>query len=300
MTFTDALTSEDIRVTNDLGVILAEADAEDLDILVDYITDRGAGRLSLDSGMCKILTNAKERQHYGPTERALIAQEILEFGGNTLSNAFRKARGMFAGSFLDSVLPNAAPTVPYDEIVNDVASHLGVKMPDVAAVADVELVIVRKILGKAVEKMSEEEKVAIANELGLGSLPTGPGALALLIQTARLGGFATYKIATIVAHAVAKAILGRGLSFGAGAALMKSVSLALGPIGWAVTAVWTFADLSSPAYRVTVPAVIQIAYMRNKIIAKKSYTACSSCEAVVERRANFCPSCGAAQGGNVG
>lgn len=295
MAVIDALSNEDIRLTNDLGVILAEADAEDLDILVDYITDRGAGRLTLDSAMCKILVSAKDKQHYGPTERALIAQEILEFGGNTLSNAFRKARGMFAGTALDKILPNAAPTVAYDEIVRDVASHLGVKMPDVAAVADVELVIVRKILGKAVEKMSEEEKEAIAKELGLGRIPTGPGALALLIQTARLGGFATYKAATMVAHAVAKAILGKGLRFGATAGLMRGIGVALGPIGWALTAAWTFADLSSPAYRVTVPAVIQLAYMRNKIIARKSFAACPSCESVVDRSANFCSNCAAPQ-----
>ncbi|HYQ23047.1 hypothetical protein [Stenotrophomonas sp.] len=297
MIATETLSNEDIRATNDLGVILAEADAEDLDILVDYITDRGAGRLTLDSAMCRILVNAKEKQNYGSTERALIAQEILEFGGNTVSNAFRKARGMFAGSFLDSVLPNAAPTIAYSEIVNDVASHLGVKMPTGSAVADVELVIIRKILGKAVEKMSDEEKQTIADELGLGSLPKGPGALALLIQTARLGGFATYKVVTIVAHAVAKAILGRGLSFGAGAIITKGVSVALGPIGWAVTAVWTLADLSSPAYRVTVPAVIQIAYMRNKIIAKKTYATCAGCGTVIERSANFCPNCAAPQKG---
>jgi uncharacterized protein YaaW (UPF0174 family) len=295
MTAFDSLSNEDIRATDDLGVILADADSADLDILVDYITDRGAGRLTLDTAMCRILVNAKEKQHYGPTERALIAQEILEFGGNTLSNALRKARGLFAGSFMDSLLPSAAPTVAYSEIVRDVASHLSVKMPAVSAVADVELVIVRKILGKAVEKMSEEEKQTIADELGLGSLPTGPGALAVMIQTARLGGFATYKIATIVAHAVAKAILGRGLGFGASALVTKGVSVALGPIGWAITAVWTLADLSSPAYRVTVPAVIQIAYMRNKIIARNSYASCSSCGTVIERSANFCPNCASPQ-----
>lgn len=294
-TTTNNLTTEEVRSTTDLGLILTEADAEDLDILVDYITDRGAGRLTLDSAMCKILTTAKANQHYGPTERALIAQEILEFGGNTLGNAYRKARGMFAGSFLDSVLPNAAPTVSYDEIVNDVASHLGVKMPDIAAVADVEMVVVRKILGKAVEQMSEEEKEAIAKELGFGSIPKAQGGLALLIQTARFGGFTTYKLATMVANAVAKALLGQGLKITTAATLMKSISVAIGPIGWAITAIWTLADLSSPAYRVTLPAVVQIAYMRNKLIAKKSYGTCPSCESVVERSANFCPNCAAPQ-----
>lgn len=295
MNITETLSIEEVRGTTDLGVILSEADNEDLDILVDYITDRGAGRLTLDSAMCRVLVNAKEKQHYGPTERALIAQEILEFGGNTLSNALRKARGMFAGSFLDNVLPNAAPTVGYEEIVRDVAGHLGVKMPDVASVADIELVIVRRILGKAVEKMTEEEKQAIADELGLGDLPAGPGGLALLIQTARFGGFKTFKLATMVANAVAKALVGSGLKLTTNAAITRGLGVALGPIGWAITAVWTFADLSSPAYRVTVPAVIQIAYMRNKIIAKKSYGQCPSCEGVVERTANFCPTCGSPQ-----
>lgn len=288
---TTSLVNEDIRNTGDLGVILAEADAEDLDILVDYITDRGAGRLTLDSAMCKILVSAKATQTYGPTERALIAHEILEFGGNSLGNAYRKARAMFAGSFLDTVLPNAAPTVAYDEIVRDVASHLGVKMPEFTAVADVEMVIVRKIMGKAVEKMTEEEQAAIAKELGLGSVPVGAGALGLMIQTARFGGFTTYKLATMVANAVAKALLGRGLSFAAVGTFMRGISVALGPIGWAITAIWTLADLSSPAYRVTMPAVVQIAYMRNKLIAKKTYDACANCEAVVERTDKFCSNC---------
>lgn len=293
---TDSMSTEDVRTTSDLGMILAEADIEDLEILVDYITDRGTGRLTLDSAMCKILVGAKANRQYGPTERALIAQEILEFGGNTLGNAYRKARTMFAGSFLDTVLPNAAPTVAYGEIVRDVASHLRVKMPEVAAVADVEMVIVRKILGKAVEKMSEEEKEGIAKELGLGSVPTGPGALALLIQSARLGGFTTYKLATMVANAVAKALLGKGLTLTTTATFMRGIGVALGPIGWAITAIWTLADLSSPAYRVTMPAVVQIAYMRNKLIAKRTYDACPKCEAIVERTDRFCSSCAAPLG----
>ena len=292
-TSSNSLSSEDIRLTTDLGVIFAEADPEDLDVLIDYITDSGAGRLTLDSAMCKILTNAKASRNYGPTERALIAQEILEFGGNTLGNAFRKARGMFAGSFLDSILPDAAPTVAYDEIVRDVASHLGVKMPDMTAVADIEMVVIRKILGKAVEKMSDEEKEAIAKELGLGSVPTSGIALAALIQSARFGGFTTFKLATMVANAVAKALLGRGLSLGTTATLMRTLGVALGPIGWAVTAIWTAADLSSPAYRVTVPAVVQIGYMRNKILLKRNYVTCPKCNGMLERSANFCSNCGA-------
>lgn len=292
-----SFSTEILRSTSDLGVILAEADAADLDILVDYITDRGAGRLTLDGAVCKRLLEAKAIQAYSVEERALIAQEILEFGGNTLGNAARKVRAMFGGAFLDTKLANASETVPYDEIVRDVASHLGVKMPEVAAIADVEAIILRKILGAAVEKMSDEERLAIASDLGMGGTLAAQGTLATLIMTARLGGFTTYKMATIVANAVAKALLGKGLTIPATAALMRGISVAIGPIGWAVTAIWTLADLSSPAYRVTMPAVVQIAYMRNKLISQKAYGECPKCEAVVSKSDKFCASCGASLGG---
>ncbi|WP_409012598.1 hypothetical protein [Bacteroides xylanisolvens] len=39
-------------------------------------------------------------------------------------------------------------------------------------------------------------------------------------------------------------------------------SIMMGPIGWILTAVWTLIDIAGPAYRVTIPAVIQIAYIR--------------------------------------
>ena len=284
---------EKLSTTTDLGYIMSVADVEDLDTLVDYITDSGAGRLALDSTVCKLLVGAKERGDYTDGERALIAQEILEFGGNSLGNALRKARGMLSGSFLDKVLPDADATVCYEEIVKDVASHLDVKMPGIAAISDVEIFLMKKILGKAVEKMTEEEKQAIAKELGLGKIPAGPGGLALLLQGARLGGFATYKVAVIVANAVSKAILGKGLKFGAAAVMNKGLSMALGPIGWAVTALWTLSDLASPAYRVTVPAVIHVAYIRNKLIARESYTRCGACDETYERQVRFCPHCAA-------
>ena len=62
----------------------------------------------------------------------------------------------------------------------------------------------------------------------------------------------------------AKFLTGRGLTIAANAALTKWLSVFAGPIGWAVTALWTVIDIAGPAYRVTIPAVIQIAYMRQK------------------------------------
>jgi len=62
---------------------------------------------------------------------------------------------------------------------------------------------------------------------------------------------------------------------------------------------WTLADLSSPAYRVTVPCVVQLAYMRQKMINKSKVTVCEPCGAFIERHARFCPNCGQATGVSV-
>ena len=58
-------------------------------------------------------------------------------------------------------------------------------------------------------------------------------------------------------------MLGHGLWFAGRNTLGKVASVFSGPFGWVLTAGWTAYDLSSPAYRVTIPCVIQIAYMRS-------------------------------------
>ena len=77
-------------------------------------------------------------------------------------------------------------------------------------------------------------------------------------------GFTPYKISVIVANAMARALLGRGICVAGNAALTKAVSIFAGPVGLALNAIWFAIDVAGPAYRVTVPAVIQVAYIRAK------------------------------------
>ena len=62
-----------------------------------------------------------------------------------------------------------------------------------------------------------------------------------------------------------KFLVGRGLSLATNAGLTRMASIMMGPIGWILTAVWTLIDIAGPAYRVTIPAVIQIAYIRQSV-----------------------------------
>ena len=119
-----------------------------------------------------------------------------------------------------------------------------------------------------------------------------PAALPIMaIQAAiRLGGFAAYQLALIVANAVARQVLGHGLRLAANAGLARVMGVLAGPIGLAITILWTILDIAGPAYRVTIPCVLQVAYMRQKNLV--STCPAEGCGAVNPRSAKFCQSCG--------
>lgn len=237
----------------DLVDVLSKADVEDLGILIDHITDQGRGRISLSSDVCSILKIAKEGGRVDEEARFLIAEELHRFGGNSLINLLRGGSG-----------------VPYREIVCDVASHIKAPHSAAAHCDKVETCILLQVLDELLEKMSEEERAKLFAEFGGVYLRgAGPAVMASLIAAIQLSGFGAYKLAAVVANAVAKAILGRGLAFGATGGMMRGISMFAGPIGWGITAIWTVCDLASPAYRVTVPCVIQIAYMRQKALSRQ-------------------------------
>ena len=49
--------------------------------------------------------------------------------------------------------------------------------------------------------------------------------------------------------------------------LSRFISIFCGPVGWLLLTGWTIWDIMGPAYRVTIPAVIQVAYMRTKYLS---------------------------------
>ncbi|WP_339535514.1 ubiquinol-cytochrome C chaperone family protein [Pseudomonas hunanensis] len=265
---------QDVISTTDIEKLLAVSDVDDISALVNYLTDNGSGRLALDGDACKRLVAARDAGRYSAGDRELIAKEIRLFGGNSILNLFRK------------------DGVPYQEIVEDVAKHLKVNFGK-DPINVIEQEILGKILTRAFEQMSDEERKVILDELGVTNYSTtGPAAAIAAICAAKAGGFATFKIATIVANAIAKAILGKGLTFVVNGQLMRTISVAIGPIGWAITALWTAADLASPAYRVTVPCVVQLAYMRQKAMMALSAKNCGKCKATVANTSRFCSECG--------
>ena len=251
----------------DLTPILSTATNEDLDPLVKYIL-KAATTQTLE-------INAQYKEH-NPNHvkyADVIESEIKEFGGNSFVTLFR----------------GEGP--PYYEIVGDVAGKLGANFSKGTSIENIEMAILMKIMSSAWEKMSNEERMEFAKETGIGygigSIPSAFPVLALQAAIAA-SGFLAYRLALIIANNIAVTILGRGLAFATNVAIVRGIAFFTGPIGWAITALWTLKDIAGPAYRVTIPCVIHIAMLRRKF----SLSDCPDCSTPYTTGTKFCSNCG--------
>lgn len=232
-------------------LFLKDCRSEDLQILVDYLTTDKDG----STRYTESLTPSEAYQKYYPHDLPKMWEEIVDelqhFGGNTFMNMIR------------------GNGVPYREILCDVARKLKVNFNPKSPVDIIERHILSKLVMDSVEKLSEAELKEMIDELGIKNYDAGRPAMMMALQIAiKQSGFVAYKIAVIVANQVAKIFLGRGLAFAANATLTRSIAIFAGPIGWIISVAWALIDIAGTAYRVTIPAVIQIAYMRLAIQSK--------------------------------
>lgn len=251
----------------DLNPILEIADDSDLQPLVEYLQQKYS----------EGLTSSEAYKLHAPNHNAyadLIAKEIREMGGNSVANAIR----MFKGP-------------SYHEIVCDVANKLKAPYNKNQSVEEIEDSVLAKVLSTALEKMTSEEKEELLKSLGdkAGSLNLGGLSSAALITLFRAGGFYSYQLTVIIANQVARTILGTGLTFATNATLTRVMSIVAGPIGLAVTGIWTAIDLAGPSFKVTIPSVIHIAMLRKKYNSIN----CPNCNALITNpTAKFCSECG--------
>jgi uncharacterized protein YaaW (UPF0174 family) len=234
-----------------LVALLQQAAESELDGLVACLVEKGGIT-------CQLRRLPIYAAKY-PRHRAYVkdvAAELQKFGANTIASVFRSGKG-----------------VAYGEIVQDVAGRLGVRRSGTAA--EVEQCILQKLAEKYWEGSSIGQRTALLEQFGVidHNLLTSPVIPAALITAVHVSGFAAYQFTVIVANAVAHALLGHGLSFAVNAALTKGVSIFAGPPGWCLVAFLTANMFASESYRVTVPAVVQVALIRSAIEARREQEA---------------------------
>ncbi len=223
-----------------------------LDVLVETLTKDKDGELR----NVETLTVKESYKTHNPNHLMYwedIAEEIQTFGGNSVVNLFRDGG------------------VQYKEVLCNVCDKMKVNYNEKSDIYKIEQNLLMKILEDAMTEMSEEELKEITKELNLRTTTfTSQAVMAALQVSIRQSGFVAYQIAVIVANAIAKALLGHGLKFATNATLTKTLSIFAGPIGWIITGLWTAIDIAGPAYRVTIPTTIQVAYLRQTYINKKT------------------------------
>lgn len=179
-----------------------------------------------------------------------LAEELQLFGGNTILNTIR------------------GHGVQYREILYDVCEHLKIKTSDSEYISDIENELLIELFNRVMEKSSQEVRNEIYKMIGIKQAEklSGPAALLALQAAIKCGGFAAYKLAVIIANATAKA-LGFAMPFAANWIIPKIMAQIVGPLAWILTTAWTAASISGPAFRVTIPSVIIVSYLRKGFLS---------------------------------
>lgn len=238
------------REDDDLS-FLEKIESHDLNDLVNcVINDKdGSSRWTEELTSKEIYKKNSPNHHEYWKE---IASEIQLFGSNSLISPFRGNKGVL-----------------YREILIDVCDKMKVNYNKNSTVEIIEKNFLQKIIETTIEQMSDEEKLKLAEEIGISNIDgitnlSGQALTTAFISIFRTGGFKSYQLTLKLANLIWRFLFGKGLQFAANATLAKVMAVLTGPVGWTVTAIWTVSDIAGPAYRVTIPAVMQVALLRAK------------------------------------
>lgn len=255
----------DIEGDSALLDLLASAKASDLAPLVMHLTDDGKGRLMLAAAVKDLLLESMQRGIYSRETLRLLIGELQQFGGHSIANLARRGG------------------VAYREIAADALSFLGGKPEIAGSVERMELEVIAARLEKAWTVIDAEQRQLLnaidetingdsALQAWRASILKGGHIAAAVAQWLSQTKLPEVKAPAAVAKTVGKFALGRLLG---------------GPVAVAAGA----SDLASAAFRVTVPCVTHIAYLR-QIQQSVASSTCRACGAPASAQEKFCGQCG--------
>jgi len=241
------------RADKDLD-FLGQISSQDLNDLVFCLTHDRDGKIRWTE---QLTVDSAYQQHFPNHHKywQQIAAEVQLFGGNTIANVFRGGEG-----------------VMYRETLMNVCDKVKANYNKASNIVVIEQNLLMRILTDAMDHMTPEELAELARATGTKHASAlTPQALTVVFQAVfRAGGVMSLRLTYIIVNMVAKAILGRGLTLATNTVLLRTVAIITGPAGWIATGLWTAFDIASPAYRVTIPAVLHIAVLRQKYLASKA------------------------------
>ena len=217
--------------------------------LCDMLTHDEKGNLRLSE---KLTDKDAYFENYPHNCQAIwqdIAIELQLFGGNTFANIFRHGRGPL-----------------YESIVYDVCKQLkvgGIGAHD--SVEEMERALLDKVTEKMLDELSTEQLKQIMKELDVRKRTyTKQAVMAALLLARKMNFRLYYYVMSYILRLVTNVLIGRGMLMAGFGLLSRGLSVLMGSIGWVLLSGWTAWDIAGPAYRVTIPAVLQVAILRLK------------------------------------
>jgi uncharacterized protein YaaW (UPF0174 family) len=186
-----------------------------------------------------------------------IILELQCYGADTIASAVREIIGKHPG-------------VPYREILMDVCDKKKVSYNKASSTERIEFHLIQYIIEETLQKVSDEDILAIADELGVSI--TGEENRDQITDKI-LQKSTSPTLYSKMTEIVSSAVVPGSIAGVAGAAALVASRVGLPRlVGLAIPAInafmwgWLIKDLSGPAYRITVPAVIMIINFRQKCL----------------------------------
>ena len=224
---------------------LSSCENEDLRVLCDILTHDRLGNIRITE---QITATDEYNRNYPEDMLFLVPQisnELLKYGSNTLATFWHNE-------------PDS-----YETVLRRVCKQMDVRTMEKDSVTKMEHNLLTTLCQDTLDQMSERELRLLANENGIPDKRLTRQALtAALLMAIRTSRAVLTRIAARVIQYIVEIITVRGVATAGIETATRAVGGALGPIGWIALGAWTVYDITSPAYRVCVPAVLQVAYMR--------------------------------------
>lgn len=195
-----------------------------------------------------------------------IAAELQSWGGDSVANAVRNLFKDHGGVF-------------YREIVNDLCAHLKLKVTPQEDIKELEDQLLAELIHGQKDRFTAEDMARILNETARGiglqeSLGTKQSFEELVKRSASDPKLAYVLAAAAPAIAsVALPFLARLSSATVGAIVAPRVGTAIMPATAPLALAAALIRLSSPAYRVTLPAVLEVIRIRRAVLMKRQLDA---------------------------
>ncbi|MCR6651407.1 MAG: hypothetical protein NVV73_07900 [Cellvibrionaceae bacterium] len=217
---------------------LSSMSAKDIDGLVDILTDFGLGRTSLDANIKKTLVLARHDprpNRYGDQHLKLIINELQHFGGHSVANLVRNLR--------------KKPPLSYESIVDSVHVRLNGKDTNAKTIETKEREIALALYGPPSDTLSLKERIELSTTMKV------------------LGGFFYIEESSNIKDLLKGELFDDIARKSAGTmGTLGTLALRVTPLVLATSsAAFAGNKLSAEAYRITIPFVAEMGWIRLKL-----------------------------------